>query len=904
MDISETIHLLGDLLGRVIAELESPQAFEIEERIRAQAKARRSGKPDAGERLRTEITRLTPNEARAMASAFATYFDLINLAEENERVNSLRAREAKRYPEPMNESIGEALAQLKAQGVSAGQLAGMLKNLSIELVLTAHPTEARRRTILSKTRRISDLLGQLSRESLLPREKEGILAALHAEITSFWLTERARTSNPAVTDEVRTGLYFIESIFWQTLPRIYADFDRALAQYYPELSMDHAWLRLASWMGGDRDGNPNVTREVTAETLRLHRGQAVESHRHTFQDLARRLSLGENRLAPPADLQKWLENRRPLPPHVAFIEERYADEPFRLVVSLLAAELAEASQDNMTARLLSREPHTARVMPADLTRPLEIIARALPSALANEQLHTIRRQLQIFGLHAMRLDIREESSRLNAALGEILRGLDLVDDFENLPDSERTALLNRLLAGPLPALAENPGVTAAGAETWALFHLIARARQVYGEQLLGPVIISMTHSVADVLTVLLLAKWTGCADGLSISPLFETISDLEAAPQMLSELFTSEIYRAHLATCLDEQMVMIGYSDSNKDGGYLMANWALYQAQENIAATARKYNIQLTLFHGRGGTVARGGGPANRAILAQPPGTIHGRFRLTEQGEIIAARYSHPEIAYRRLQQIANAVLIASAPTSEAKMGHAVTPQWRTAMDSMSAQAHHTYRGLVYETPGFLDFWRTATPLDEIKRLHIGSRPSARSASAEVTKIRAIPWVFSWMQSRYNLPGWYGLGSGLSSFANLGLLKEMYAGWPFFRTLLDNTEISLIKADMDIAALYAELVPDPQLAGRLFGIIRAEYERTRDILLTISGHNELLENEPLTKISVRLRNPYVDPLNYIQVEMLRRLRALPDPESPAAVPLRDAIVLTINGIAAGLRNTG
>jgi phosphoenolpyruvate carboxylase len=411
----------------------------------------------------------------------------------------------------------------------------------------------------------------------------------------------------------------------------------------------------------------------------------------------------------------------------------------------------------------------------------------------------------------------------------------------------------------------------------------------------------MTHSVADVLTVLLLARWTGCADGLSISPLFETISDLEDASQMLGELFTSTIYRAHLATCYDEQMVMIGYSDSNKDGGYLMANWALYQAQENIAETARQHNIRLTLFHGRGGTVARGGGPANRAILAQPPGTIHGRFRLTEQGEIIATRYSHPDIAYRRLQQIAHAVLMASAPHPAENF---VPNTWRAAMDSMSAQALRAYRQLVYETPGFLEFWRAATPLDEIKRLHIGSRPSARAASAEVTKIRAIPWVFSWMQSRFNLPGWYGLGSGLGSLAEIDLLKAMYIDWPFFRTLLDNAEISLIKADMDIAALYAELVPDRELAARLFGEIRAEYERTRDILLTISGHAELMENEPLTKNSVRLRNPYVDPLNYIQVEMLRRLRALPDPESREAASLRDAIVLTINGIAAGLRNTG
>ncbi len=901
MDISQTIHLLGDLLGKVISEQESQEIFDAEESIRQEAKARRSGDASAAERLRSQVTALTPEDAWSVASAFTTYFDLINLAEEDNRVATLQRNETENYPNPVRGSIGAALAALKERGVTPEQMSTLLDNLAIELVLTAHPTETRRRTILSKVHRIASLLTDLKQTKLLPRQHDALIQALYAEITAFWLTDRSRTSKPAVTDEVRTGLYFVESVFWEILPKIYASMDSALATYYPGLSANRTWLRLASWMGGDRDGNPNVTREVTSETLRLHRGMAIEQHRHSFQELARRLSMSASHLPPHPELVEWIEKRRPLPPHVQFIEQRYGAEPYRLILSLLAADLSDASHDDMRANLFAKEPHPARVNIADLTRPLDVMAESFPAPIAQDTLLTVRRELDIFGLQSMRLDIREDSSRLNGAIAEILRGLEIAPAYEALPETEKRALLTRLLAEPVPTLAPNPGITVNAAETWSLFQLIARAQRIYGQALFGPTIISMTHAVSDVLTVLLIARWTGCADGMKITPLFETISDLESAPQTLTELFTSDVYRAHLATCNDEQVVMIGYSDSNKDGGYLMSNWALYQAQENITRTAREYNIRVTLFHGRGGTVARGGGPANRSIRAQPAGTMEGRFRLTEQGEIIASRYSNPDIAYHRLEQITNAVLLASAPNPAAKE---IPSSWRSTMDAMGDVSIKAYRKLVYETPGFLDFWHAATPIDEISRMHIGSRPPSRGGSAEVGKIRAIPWVFSWMQTRCNLPGWYGLGSALTSISDMELLRQMYTDWLFFKNVIDNVESSLVKADMDIAALYAALVPDQALAAAIFGEIRAEFERTCQAVLAISGHKEMMDSDLLTKESVRLRNPYVDPLNYIQVEMLRRLRALPDPKAPEAQPLRDIIVLTINGIAAGLRNTG
>ena len=900
MDISQTIHLLGDLLGKVISELESPSIFEVEERIRALAKARRSGDLSSAAALKHEVSSLETEEARAVAAAFAAYFDLVNRAEENQRIQILRRYEDEKYPEPIRESIGEAIATLKQNGITRVQMEELLNNLFIELVLTAHPTEARRRTVLSKMARITELITEISTDSLSMREQEEAIRSLRNEIAVLWLTDRARTAKLSVTDEVKTGLYFVDEFFWNTIPVIYEDLEKALDRYYPGLRAPANWFKLASWIGGDRDGNPNVTAEVTAETLRLHRGLTVENHRKNFQELARQLSVSSNRIPPPKALMDWIEKRRPFPPHIAYIEERYVTEPYRLVLSLLAYDLAEASREDMKSHLLQRYSHRARMQIQDLTHPLNIIAEAMPEKLQVEDLQNVRRKLQIFGMQAARLDIREDSSRFNAALSEILRALKIESDFENLSTDKRTELLSRLLREPMPQLSNHPGVTAATAETWSLFQLIGRTHEIYGSDLLGPIIISMTHAASDVLTVLLLAKWAGCQTIPQITPLFESVPDLKDAPQILESLFTLDTYREHLNAHHNEQMVMIGYSDSNKDGGYLMANWSLYEAQEEITRVAQKHEIKLTIFHGRGGTIARGGGPANSAIRAQPAGSINGRFRLTEQGEIIALRYSNPGLAHRHLEQIVSAVILASAPIPQP----VVPEKWRAAMKQMSEIAQRTYRGMVYETPGFIEFWQSATPLDQIKQLQIGSRPSARSQTGAVHQIRAIPWVFSWMQSRFNLPGWYGLGSGLAAISDQSLLHEMYESWPFFKTLLTNTEMSLLKADMDISALYVDLVPDKNLANEIFSSIRSEYERTRETVLSISRHSTLLELEPATRHAVQLRNPYVDPLNYIQVDTLRRLRALPNPESEEGNALREVMAITINGIASGLRNTG
>jgi phosphoenolpyruvate carboxylase len=901
VDLSTTIHVLGETLGEVLRAQETNALFWTEERIRALAKSRRAGDAVAPGSLAAEVGALDVEAARATASAFAVYFDLINLAEESHRIRALRERA--RSPKPIRESIEAAVAELRAGGVTAEQMAALLESLRIELVLTAHPTEAKRRTVLSKLQRISASLGRLHDPDLLPRERARELDAIRAELTALWLTDRTRTARPTITDEVRTGLYFIDSVFWDALPRVADELDSALRRHYPQLAAPSGWLTLGSWIGGDRDGNPSVATAVTAETLRLHRGLAVERHRRGLLDLARRLSMSGRRCPSPPALEAWLDARRPLPARVAFLAQRYANEPYRLALALLAADLEAASQDDMTARLLDESPHQARVAVDQIANVLDLVAAAMPPALASDRLRTLRAQLATFGLHAARLDIREDSDRLAAALGGILAALGIEQAFAQRDPAGRAMLLLRLLADEVPKPSEL-ALAAAGreesAETWHLFRLLARTQNVYGREPLGVFVISMTRGVADILGVLLLARWAGVAPGLSIVPLFETLDDLGAAPAIMGEILALPVYRAHLDGCAGHQMVMIGYSDSNKDGGYLAAGWSLYQAQEAVARVCAERGVRLTLFHGRGGSVARGGGPAGRAIRSQPPDTVRGRFRLTEQGEIIASRYADANLAHRHLEQIVSAVLLASADVSASK----VAPATRAAMDAMAAAARSAYLGLIENTPGFLDYWRAATPIEEISRLRLGSRPTARrGGSLTRADVRAIPWVFSWMQSRFNLPGWYGLGTALQ-LAEPGQLQEMYATWPFFRAVLDNAEMSLLKADMGIAALYSDLVANRPLADAVFVTIRTEYERTRDAILRATGHAKLMDGDPVIQRSIHLRNPYVDPLNYLQIEMLRRIRALSDPEGPEADRYREVIVLTINGIAAGLRNTG
>ncbi|MFH2005504.1 MAG: phosphoenolpyruvate carboxylase [bacterium] len=912
---------LGQALGEVVRSQAGEEMFVLVEEIRALvARHRADGADWAREELIERIGRLELSQAEDIVRAFAIFCDLVNLAEEQHRIRRLDTLERRGHPEPVAESVAAAVADLKRQGVDADEMARMLERLHVDLVFTAHPTEAKRRSVLSKLGRIGGILHELERHDPLPRLKEQLLESLGAEVTGLWITDYARTARPSVTDEVRTGLYYFDVTLWDVVPKIMRSLQRALADHYPSISSSGRFLLFGSWIGGDRDGNAFVTADITAETLRLHRGLAVERHRQELRKLEQSLSFSDQLLGVSAEVRELLkrvEGRGDA--HIDYLRERYPREPYRLLAALLVAELGEASADEVSARLRGQGcgPLPSVRHPGDILEPLRALDRSLREAgagsVADVELARVIRQIETFGLQSARLDIRQHSARHTQALDELLRRLGEHHDYAGLGAAERLTLLTRLLELPAPELPREE-LPESLQELFALFEVLACATALYGREVIGPYVISMTSGPEDVLTVLLLARWFGLSPGpeqegeerLAIAPLFETRDDLRAASRIMNELFAHPAYRRHLEGHARCQTVMIGYSDSNKDAGFVPANWELYQAQEAVASACRDAGISLTIFHGRGGSIARGGGPAVRAILAQPPDSMDGRLRVTEQGEMISERFGNPVIARRYLEQVVHAVLMSSAP-SHREAAHVSRP-WRDALEELSRRGYAAYRGLVYDTPEFLVYWQQATPIQEIGQLHLGSRPSKRSAGEAFSDVRAIPWVFSWMQSRVTLPGWYGLGSALESVGadadGALLLVEMYRQWPFFNTLIDNAQLSLGKADMGIASLYSGLVRDRSLADRTFVAIRQEFERTCRWVLRITGQREILENEPALQRAIRRRTPYIDPLHLVQIELLRRLRALGDPQGDEGERLRRSVFHTIVGIASGLKNTG
>ncbi|MCA9980536.1 MAG: phosphoenolpyruvate carboxylase, partial [Anaerolineales bacterium] len=901
--LSADIHLLGDTLGRVIRRQAGVSTFDLVERMRALAKARRQDGDRATNDFIIElINDVTIKQMEAVARAFTIYFQLVNLAEERHRARVIRQRAQDAYPRPLTESIADAIFTLWRGGMDDMEMAALLERLHVEPVFTAHPTEAKRRTILSKLRRIADKMMVLEKTSLMPVERQLYEQYLEGEITNLWSTSQTRPEKPSVFDEVKTGLYFFENSIWEIVPQVYRALAIALAEYYPRLTVPEKFLTFGSWIGGDRDGNPNVTALVTAETLRLHRGLALTQHARTARVLDRSLSLSARMSLIGTEITNYLqqERERGLPDHVAFLDDRYPDEPYRLVAAMLREDLLEANQDPVKTRLFGTEgrPMARLKTTNDLLRPLELIDGSLRShggqIIAESDLQTALTQAKIFGLHTARLDIRQYSDIHDAVLTEVFQQLDIHPAYNSLPTAEKIELLSHLLTQPKPDLGRLENLSQMTAETLEMFKVVKNAIIIYGQDLLGIYIISMTTNVDDVLAVLLLGRWYGlCLQdnsdiaALAISPLFETRADLVNAPDVMTKLFEHPSYSVHLARQGNEQNIMIGYSDSNKDAGYLAAQWELYQAQEAMGKVCEKHGVGLTLFHGRGGTIARGGGPANRAILAQPPGTVNGKIRVTVQGEVINARFGNPDIAQRHLERVVHAVLVSS---SRQHMRQATPrPEWREAIEEMAQLSFRAYRKFVYETPAVLTYWQQATPINELSGMRIGSRPARRASGDVFASLRAIPWGFSWMQSRHVVPGWFGLGTAVDQYIaggnsdeRLTQLQEMYLDWPFFQTAIDNAQVSLGKADMGIARLYADLVEDETIREQVYGDILAEFNRTSSWVLHITNQKQLLENDKTLQRSIRLRNPYVDPLNFIQVRLLREYRALEDKEGERA----------------------
>jgi phosphoenolpyruvate carboxylase len=892
--LSRDVNLLGTLLGHAIRRQAGDEVFESVESLRRLCK-RAASEDDAS--LRDEaalrIRALDDDHLGWLLRSYSAFFHLVNQAEKREilRINRDRSTEG-----PRPESIADAVALLKAAGSSREEVLAAVGRLDVQPTLTAHPTEARRRTLLQAQRRVADLLGALRRPDATPEEAEAAALALDHQVTLLLATSEIRGERPTVRDEVEQGIYFMESTIWETAPRIHRDLERALADQYgedaPELP---PFIRWRSWIGADRDGNPNVTAEITRWTYERQRAAAVALHRRELGALQDDLSISD-RLAPvPAVLRARLEEA-----DVAPDEGRFPRESYRRLLSRIMVALG--SPDYTAERLLAE---------LDLIRDA-LEATGFHDVARRGRLHRCRVLARTFRLHLAALDVRQHSDVHEHAVAALLAAAGVADDYGARDEAGKLELLHRELLNPRPLLL--PGAEVDERTRDALETFVAMGEILGREPAgVGAYIVSMTHTVSDLLEPMLLAREVGLwrlRDGrvespLDLVPLFETIDDLAVAPDRMAVLFANPVYRLHLEARGRFQEIMLGYSDSNKDGGYWMANWALHRAQGGLGAICREHDVDFRLFHGRGGTIGRGGGRANQAIAAMPAAANNGRIRLTEQGEVISFRYSLPGIAHRHAEQLVGAVLLGARRSNDPGASDAPGDQAAALMDRIARSSMAEYRSLI-EDPSLWDWYIAATPIEQISRLPIASRPVSRGAAGEVAfeGLRAIPWVFAWTQIRAIVPGWYGVGEGLGGVLDADgpggsdreSLARLYREWPFFRAVVDNAQREMARARLEIAERYARAAPSP-----VFERVVADYERARTAILAITGEEELLAATPVIGKSIALRNPYTDVLNLVQIELLRRYRATDPTERE---PIRERLFLSINGIAAAMQSTG
>ena len=908
--IGETIRMLGNLLGEVIVDQAGKATFELEEEIRTLSIACRDG-DNSGRQCLAEIMRSVSQDlpkAASIVKAFSTYFRLVNLAELHQRVSILAQRENSAYLEnsPMDESVWDAVSTLKAEQFTAGDVQEVLQKLAITPVFTAHPTESRRKTIRQILNRLSGLLRQYQSSATLESQKPELIRQLSSCIVLLWQSDETRERRPTVLDEVRnTGLYFFEQTLFDVVPEIYQELNDALKTVFPEQDFDvPSFLKYGSWIGGDRDGNPLVTDEVTENALRAQKDQALERYESDVFQLYELLSVSTNRVPCDSGFLSELESDlAPLQSSDSEVLDRFHHEPYRQKLILLYRQLQKARKANQQPW---SEEQPDCIDSDQFLNTLISIRDSLIENKGAELVHGILenliRRVEVFGFHLATLDVRQHAGKHRAAIAEVLDTFEITEDYLSLGEQEKIDLLSGLIESKRP-LTRSMNFSEDTNNVLSIFELIATAQRRIGGEAMQTYIISMTESVSNMLEVLLLMKNADLVGKLDLVPLFETVADLKQAPETMKLLFGNSSYQQHLNARLQRQQIMIGYSDSNKDGGYLRANWMLFTAQRNLAETCNQHGVRLTLFHGRGGSLGRGGGPANRAILSQPPESVDGRIRVTEQGEVVSSRYSDHSVAKRHLQQLLHAVICSTGKRPQ----YDKAERWGKIMDEISEVAFQKYRSLV-EHPKFIEYFQTATPIELVEFLNIGSRPSRRKkASMSIDDLRAIPWVFSWTQCRANISSWFGIGSAIeqwcqSDSAKQQELNEMYREWLFFRTLFNNVHLGLARADMDIAALYAELAaPDARV---VFDLIKDEFALTSTCVLQVTGHQELLETEQWLQHSIRVRNPYVDPLNYIQVALLERLRNETDLADADKTEIRRLLADSVNGIAAGLQNVG
>lgn len=911
-DLRRDIGYLGTVLGDTIRDFEGEDALLLVEELRRAAWDRREGRSGAEDRIKSLVSNLDDRQMRIVIRAFSTFLDLLNLVEDRKRVLVLAERARDAYPDPRKESIRGAIAELKASNESAEAVQSMMDQLHVDLVFTAHPTEAKRRSVRGKLTKIRNLMSDFDGDPL-PEFRQRVEREIRAEVAKLWQTDFIRPWRPSVMQEVGRGLS-IKPVLWKEIPRIAAELQSALSEFYGDgVTTKKPCLSFGSWIGGDRDGHPGVTADVTAETFSWLRREALNFHAKACQDLFDSLSISARQVGVVESLKSALDDADQRWPETTLrLESIPPDEHFRRWLSVIAWRLEHSGSEVGVLEASTQaqdRPQVGYVSACELAGDVTILVNAaevLPGhEFVAEDLVAWRTQIETFGLHLARLDIRQNAKVYSGVVNELLQHAGAHEDPASLDEQARCQALGETLGQPIVLPEE--GVSPEVRETLDLFRVLHRVAAKYSMAAIGSHVISMTSAPSDVLTVLWLWELTRDSStesskqaNLPIVPLLETIDDLANGPDILEGMLEIAAYREHLAKLGDHQMVMLGYSDSTKDGGYLSACWSLHEAQRNLVDVAKKRGISLSFFHGRGGSLGRGGGPAARSILSLPRGTFNGHLRLTEQGEVLANRYDDPSIAHRHLEQLIWSSVLALANSSESD-----SYGWYETFERLAKKSHQAYRELL-EKPGFVAFFRQVTPISEIEQLPIGSRPSRRKPDGGLADLRAIPWVFSWTQSRCLIPAWFGMGTAMGDEVDqedsLEALRDMYQNWPFFRALIDNAELALAKSDLAIAEEYANLASSEQALKSIGDTIAKEYRNSCRVVLALTGREELLDQTAWLKESIRVRNRFVDPINLIQVELLRRKEQLGEQQDEAE--LRHLLRLSINGIAAGMRTSG
>ncbi|MDS0294429.1 phosphoenolpyruvate carboxylase [Halogeometricum luteum] len=891
-DVRQDVRELGALLGDVLEEQSSTESFRTVEEMRTAAIDYRKGDTESRERLNRVIDNLDPHGESVVARAFTTYFELINLAEERERVRTIREASQEGDLEDGLVATVESFADGDADPETVQRV---LDDVLIEPTFTAHPTEARRKTVKAKLRSIAARIEDMDERRLTDRERQQLWRKVDAEVTSLWQTSQVRGRRPEPQDEARNVQWYLENILFDVVGQVYAEFEDVLADEYPEVDVPKLF-EFRSWAGSDRDGNPFVTPEVTEDTLERQRSVVLGKYSDALKRLSGVLSQDGTRVDAGAEFERSLvADRERLPVVAEETEERYPNEPYRQKLKLMRERIRRIEDVRPDGYANHHE----------LLEDLRVIDQSLRNngaeVVADEYLSPLMRQVDTFGFTLASLDLRDHQENHTEAVHEALSQQGI--DYYGRDEAGRTEVLTEaiLQEEPLLDLEDTEDLSDTAARVLTRFEKLGEWQKEYGVGAIDTYAISMTEEPSHVLEVLFLADQAGVVSlpdhcGIDVVPLLETESALNGARRIMGTLFENEAYEKVLAARNGVQEIMLGYSDSNKENGYLAANWDLYKNQRRLASICDDFDVKMRLFHGRGGSISRGGGPMNEAMLALPNETVTGQIKFTEQGEAIAEKYANPRIAERNLEQMLNAQVRSRHEAIREPEDH-VPDEWADAMDTMATAARAEYRDLL-ESEGFVSYFGQATPIGVIEDLNLGSRPASRSGERTVEDLRAIPWVFSWTQSRCIITGWYALGTGIQAYLDDGgdveTLREMYEEWPFFRTTLDNSSLALARTDFDIAEHYADLA-DAELRERFFPRLQDEYETARSIVLDVSGRESLLKRQWLDE-SLRRRNPYVDPLNLLQTHLLSQTHRTEDEER--------TLRLTVKGVAAGMKNTG